>query len=339
MTGKSPDAFRTISEVADWLDRPAHVLRFWESKFTQVKPVKRAGGRRYYRPEDMRLLGGIKKLLHDDGMTIKGAQKVLREQGVRYVSALSQPLDEDGVLSGVTSLVQAGVANVDTAPVQPPSAVTPKPHEIAPEPTADQTALGSQPAPEPEPTADPVAASGHETQDDAPAPVAETPPVGEQVMAAPTPQEPRDNVDTPENLSLESAEPETAADEAADESAPPSPSEPEPPEAPSSPPAPASVESAPVELRDETSRSTDVPPSPETATAAGDTTAAKTTRPPLGADIPPPPDLSSLQPEPGLLTQIAAISGTIPKAKQADIAALIDRLDALNARMAAPRKG
>ena len=90
---KSPDAFRTISEVAEWLDTQAHVLRFWESKFTQVKPVKRAGGRRYYRPSDMMLLGGIKKLLHDDGMTIKGAQKLLREKGVKYVSSLSQPVD------------------------------------------------------------------------------------------------------------------------------------------------------------------------------------------------------------------------------------------------------
>lgn len=87
---KSADAFRTISEVAEWLDTPAHVLRFWESKFTQVKPVKRAGGRRYYRPADMRLLGGIKKLLHDDGLTIKGAQKVLREQGIRHVSSLCE---------------------------------------------------------------------------------------------------------------------------------------------------------------------------------------------------------------------------------------------------------
>lgn len=96
---KSADAFRTISEVADWLETPAHVLRFWESKFSQVKPVKRAGGRRYYRPTDMKLLGGIKKLLHEDGMTIKGVQKILREQGVRHVAGLSQPLglsnDED----------------------------------------------------------------------------------------------------------------------------------------------------------------------------------------------------------------------------------------------------
>ncbi|KPA22870.1 MerR family regulatory protein [Shimia sp. SK013] len=91
---KSRDAFRTISEVAEWLDIQAHVLRFWESKFSQVKPVKRAGGRRYYRPQDMLLLGGIKKLLHDDGLTIKGAQKLLREEGIKYVSSLSHSLDE-----------------------------------------------------------------------------------------------------------------------------------------------------------------------------------------------------------------------------------------------------
>lgn len=90
---KSPDAFRTISEVADWLGVQAHVLRFWESKFSQVKPVKRAGGRRYYRPSDMKLLGGIKKLLHDDGLTIKGVQKLLQEHGVNHVAALSQDLD------------------------------------------------------------------------------------------------------------------------------------------------------------------------------------------------------------------------------------------------------
>ncbi|SHH15014.1 MerR family transcriptional regulator [Marivita hallyeonensis] len=104
---KSADAFRTISEVAEWLDTPAHVLRFWESKFTQVKPVKRAGGRRYYRPSDMLLLGGIKKLLHEDGMTIKGAQKILREQGIKHVSSLctlsvgDEDIIEDVVLQEV----------------------------------------------------------------------------------------------------------------------------------------------------------------------------------------------------------------------------------------------
>ncbi len=86
---KAPDAFRTISEVSDWLETPAHVLRFWESKFSQVKPVKRAGGRRYYRPDDMRLLGGIKQLLHNDGLTIKGVQKILREHGIKHVTELS----------------------------------------------------------------------------------------------------------------------------------------------------------------------------------------------------------------------------------------------------------
>jgi DNA-binding transcriptional MerR regulator len=95
--GKSPDAFRTISEVADWLGIQAHVLRFWESKFAPVKPIKRAGGRRYYRPADMLLLGGIKKLLHDDGLTIKGVQKILREQGIGHVSTLSQSIDESAL--------------------------------------------------------------------------------------------------------------------------------------------------------------------------------------------------------------------------------------------------
>ena len=85
---KSPEAFRTISEVADALDVPPHVLRFWETRFTQVKPVKRGGGRRYYRPEDVRLLRGVRGLLYDDGMTIKGVQKILREKGIRHVIAL-----------------------------------------------------------------------------------------------------------------------------------------------------------------------------------------------------------------------------------------------------------
>lgn len=86
---KSPDAFRTISEVADLLETPAHVLRFWESRFPQIKPVKRAGGRRYYRPSDVALLAGIKRLLHDEGITIRGVQKILRDQGARHVAGLS----------------------------------------------------------------------------------------------------------------------------------------------------------------------------------------------------------------------------------------------------------
>jgi DNA-binding transcriptional MerR regulator len=89
---KSANAFRTISEVAEWLETETHVLRFWESKFSQIKPVKRAGGRRYYRPKDMLIIGGIKKLLHKDGLTIKGTQRIIKEKGLNYISDLSRPL-------------------------------------------------------------------------------------------------------------------------------------------------------------------------------------------------------------------------------------------------------
>jgi DNA-binding transcriptional MerR regulator len=84
---KAPDAFRTISEVADELDLPQHVLRFWESRFPHIKPMKRGGGRRYYRPEDIDLLRGIRHLLYGDGYTIRGVQRILREQGVRTVQS------------------------------------------------------------------------------------------------------------------------------------------------------------------------------------------------------------------------------------------------------------
>lgn len=90
---KSPDAFRTISEVSEWLDTPTYVLRFWESRFPQIKPVKRAGGRRYYRPEDMMLLGGIKKLLHFDELTIKAAKSLLKDKGAKFVMDLSPDLN------------------------------------------------------------------------------------------------------------------------------------------------------------------------------------------------------------------------------------------------------
>ncbi len=86
---KSPEAFRTISEVASELDVPQHVLRFWESRFSQVKPLKRGGGRRYYRPLDVDLLKGIRRLLYTEGYTIKGVQKILREKGAKAVVALA----------------------------------------------------------------------------------------------------------------------------------------------------------------------------------------------------------------------------------------------------------
>ena len=90
---KSPEAFRTISEVSSELDVPQHVLRFWEARFSQVRPVKRAGGRRFYRPEDVALLRGIRSLLYSEGYTIKGVQKVLREKGWRHVADLGRSLN------------------------------------------------------------------------------------------------------------------------------------------------------------------------------------------------------------------------------------------------------
>jgi DNA-binding transcriptional MerR regulator len=88
---KSPDAFRTISEVAEDLDVPQHVLRFWESRFRDIKPMKRGGGRRYYRPEDINLLRGIRHLLYGEGYTIRGVQRILREQGAKFVQTVWQP--------------------------------------------------------------------------------------------------------------------------------------------------------------------------------------------------------------------------------------------------------
>lgn len=136
---KSPDAFRTISEVAEWLDIPTHVLRFWESRFAQIKPVKRAGGRRYYRPSDMRLIGGVKTLLHDQGMTIRGVQKILREHGVKHVSSFSQSLDTE-----LEDAVDETIIDHTPAPSQPaPAARETYVAEPAPEPAP-------QPAPEDE---------------------------------------------------------------------------------------------------------------------------------------------------------------------------------------------
>ncbi len=87
---KAPDAFRTISEAAEMLDVPQHVLRFWETRFSQIRPMKRAGGRRYYRPQDIDLLRGIRRLLYDEGYTIKGVQKILREHGMAHVIAIGR---------------------------------------------------------------------------------------------------------------------------------------------------------------------------------------------------------------------------------------------------------
>ena len=92
---KGPDAFRTISEVADDLDLPQHVLRFWETRFAQIKPMKRGGGRRYYRPDDVDLLRGIRHLLYGEGYTIRGVQQILKDQGLRYVQTVGRSAETD----------------------------------------------------------------------------------------------------------------------------------------------------------------------------------------------------------------------------------------------------
>lgn len=109
---KSADAFRTISEVAEDLDLPQHVLRFWETRFTQIKPMKRGGGRRYYRPDDIDLLKGIRHLLYEQGYTIKGVQKLFKQNGNKFVIAIGS-----GDASAFEAL--ANGMNVDAASQSP----------------------------------------------------------------------------------------------------------------------------------------------------------------------------------------------------------------------------
>ncbi|MCC4245794.1 MerR family transcriptional regulator [Stappia indica] len=120
---KSPDAFRTISEVADDLDLPQHVLRFWETRFAQIRPLKRGGGRRYYRPDDIDLLRGIRHLLYGEGYTIKGVQRILKEQGPRFVM---QVWREDGIALAALAAQQTAAAD-DDAEVEAPKASPARP--------------------------------------------------------------------------------------------------------------------------------------------------------------------------------------------------------------------
>lgn len=161
---KSPDAFRTISEVADWLGVQAHVLRFWESKFAQVKPVKRAGGRRYYRPADMLLLGGIRKLLHEDGLTIKGAQKLLREKGVAFVADQSPPLDDLTI-----AVLEESADTESTQAVPPAEALSAKASEAASE-TVESAGSATVPVEAPEAVTPGKAPAAAQERESAPEP-------------------------------------------------------------------------------------------------------------------------------------------------------------------------
>jgi DNA-binding transcriptional MerR regulator len=113
---KAPDAFRTISEVADDLDIPQHVLRFWETRFSQIKPMKRSGGRRYYRPDDIDLLRGIRRLLYGEGYTIRGVQRILKEHGIASVQRLA---DSSAIASfgAIEEVVGRSVLEEDQEPV------------------------------------------------------------------------------------------------------------------------------------------------------------------------------------------------------------------------------
>ncbi|MBY5975225.1 MerR family transcriptional regulator [Phaeobacter italicus] len=183
---KSPDAFRTISEVAEWLGIQAHVLRFWESKFTQIKPVKRAGGRRYYRPADVDLLGSIKVLLHDQGMAIKDVQALLREHGAAHVASLADP--------DAPSAAQGSAAASDVEPIENASA-DPVQGDVI-EATVEATFEPVEPpaAPAPTPSA-PAAAPGAWAEPASPAPATAAPasapqampPAAEAPQVAPTP--------------------------------------------------------------------------------------------------------------------------------------------------------
>jgi DNA-binding transcriptional MerR regulator len=110
---KAPDAFRTISEVADDLDIPQHVLRFWETRFAQIKPMKRSGGRRYYRPDDVDLLRGIRRLLYGEGYTIRGVQRILKEHGVKSVQGLVDGSTALPALGAPTDDAMRGAAEAD----------------------------------------------------------------------------------------------------------------------------------------------------------------------------------------------------------------------------------
>ena len=161
---KAPEAFRTISEVAEILGTPAHVLRFWESKFYQIRPVKRAGGRRYYRPDDVALINGIRFLLQEREMTIRGVQRVLQEDGVKHVAGLGGPLilgdpaepvledegradaDLDAAATDPIPVAEADVTSVARSPDTPPEmAASPVDSRVDPAGEADEQPVDETP--------------------------------------------------------------------------------------------------------------------------------------------------------------------------------------------------
>ncbi|WP_375691189.1 MerR family transcriptional regulator [Pseudooceanicola sp. LIPI14-2-Ac024] len=293
---KSADAFRTISEVAEWLETPAHVLRFWESKFTQVKPVKRAGGRRYYRPADMELLGGIKQLLHEDGMTIKGVQKLLRERGVTHVAALSPRQVIPGEAPAAADPAPApSSAPVKAPPSAPPVAsppVTP-PAEPAPEAPAEAPLEAVE-----EPTVVPFRFS-HRDAEDAPANDA---PVSTGVEAG------ADHAGTSGDLFDDVPEAPAPADHAA-------------------PPSDDTGIAAALEI-DAEMQAAEADEAPVADTPATPEPAAATAPRPLTIDLPADPADGDVIASPGLLRHLTARSLPLTAEEKADLAPLVQSLSA-----------
>ncbi|WP_299280625.1 MerR family transcriptional regulator [uncultured Tateyamaria sp.] len=286
---KSADAFRTISEVADWLGVQTHVLRFWESKFTQVKPVKRAGGRRYYRPADMLLLGGIRKLLHDDGLTIKGVQKILREEGMAYVSDMSKPLDEETEAQLDSDLVTHVEEDIPPAPV--PSAPPP----ISREPTEANAAFLSETVLSPTPVEPPDAA-------------APPPPTMPDVLAEPTPPaEPMQAAEVTPQAQPEPVEPpEDTTPEAAPFEADVAPMPTDPPPSDIAPEAPA----APLDPIPEPIAASAPEPAPETEPEV---------EPQIATEAPAEPAPAETHTLPSFLTEPLAPAPTSPVARVVDV--------------------
>ena len=323
MVTKSADAFRTISEVAEWLGVQTHVLRFWESKFSQVKPVKRAGGRRYYRPSDMLLLGGIRKLLHEDGMTIKGVQKILREEGMAHVADMSPPLDEvtaaqvDGDLVAGDGAVEAEMAPVDTGV----AGVAAEPQDVAPEPEEEIETIDM--------FADPVdaapaedAADAHPDADVEDAP--EEPPAESTPAALPTfMRAPADDQPAPE---AEDVATDTPASEPADDT----------PVA-GIPGGLPSFMAPPAAKTDEAEAAPEPEPEPEPVPeAAPEPMQAEAPKPRI-IDVPDDPDPALLDVKPSALGMSAQANALTPAQRDA-IAPLVAELSALRDRMASARR-
>lgn len=334
---KSADAFRTISEVAEWLGVQTHVLRFWESKFTQIKPVKRAGGRRYYRPADMLLLGGIRKLLHDDGMTIKGVQKLLREEGMAYVADMSAPLDDETAAQIDDDYTpDADFVEAEDAPEPTADTVTPFVPIAPSEPAAEEPA-----APEPTPSVESEPAAAHAApvpEPDAVTPTADAPPMADETNA---PEEPGPASPPPDPAPV----PEDPVDASPDPIQQDPPEEPRPRFARTPDPAPPVSSSG---LLDEDEDPVAMPSfltgrkqSPDSGItpedAAPSVAAAPAPEPPEPkpriVEVPDAPDPASIKVAPSALSKVARIAQLHPEQRDA-IRPLLVQLTALRDQMA-----